>query len=67
MQEQKEMFQSWGIVGDWENAYHTMDPKYEAKQLEVFGELFKKGFHSKTKRNNLSNIEKTKIVIFIEV
>jgi isoleucyl-tRNA synthetase len=32
-------FRRWAIMGDWDNAYRTMDASYEALQLEVFGEM----------------------------
>jgi hypothetical protein len=33
---QKRTFRRWGVLGDWENAYKTMDPQYEALQLGIF-------------------------------
>ncbi|XP_055879127.1 isoleucine--tRNA ligase, mitochondrial-like isoform X2 [Biomphalaria glabrata] len=41
--EQKKSFQEWGIMGDWKNVYKTLTPDYEAKQLDVFFEIYKKG------------------------
>ncbi|MGB9867264.1 MAG: isoleucine--tRNA ligase [Bacillota bacterium] len=41
---QKEQFKRLGVRGDWENPYLTLDPKYEAKQILVFGEMLKKGY-----------------------
>lgn len=41
--EQKAEFKSWGIMGDWENAYKTMDKDYEIEQLGIFKEMLKKG------------------------
>ena len=41
---QKEGFVRLGILGDWENPYLTLNPEYEAKQLEVFGELYENGY-----------------------
>ena len=41
---QREQFKRLGIVGDWDNPYLTLDPKFEAKQIEVFGEMAKKGY-----------------------
>lgn len=41
---QEEKFKRLGVLGDWENAYMTMDPKFEAKQLELFGEMVEKGY-----------------------
>ena len=40
---QKESFQRWGCMGDWENPYLTMDPAYEADQIRVFYQMYKKG------------------------
>ena len=33
-----------GVVGDWENPYLTMDPGFEAEEVKVFGEMYKKGY-----------------------
>lgn len=41
---QSEQFQRLGVMGEWSNPYLTMSPDYEAKILEVFGELAKKGY-----------------------
>ena len=41
---QREGFVRLGVLGDWENPYLTLKPEYEAKQLEVFGELYKNGY-----------------------
>ncbi|MGL5122994.1 MAG: isoleucine--tRNA ligase [Fusobacteriaceae bacterium] len=41
---QKEQFVRLGILADWENPYLTLEPQYEAKQLEVFGELYENGY-----------------------
>ncbi|MGL4641447.1 MAG: class I tRNA ligase family protein, partial [Cetobacterium sp.] len=41
---QKEGFQRLGILGEWDNPYLTLNPEYEAKQLEVFGELYENGY-----------------------
>ena len=40
---QREAFQRWGCMGDWGNPYLTMDPNYEADQVKVFYEMYKKG------------------------
>lgn len=32
-------FRTWAIVGDWENAYRTLDPAFEARQLDVFAKM----------------------------
>lgn len=43
IKEQKREFLKWGCLGDWENPYLTMDGKYEADQIGVFYEMYKKG------------------------
>lgn len=41
--EQKTAFQSWGVMADWEDqVYHTYDPHYVTRQLQIFWELFNK-------------------------
>ncbi len=37
-------FKRLGVLGDWKNPYITYDPKIEAKQLGVFGEMYKRGY-----------------------
>jgi len=39
-----DQFKRLGVLGDWENPYITYDPIYEAKQIEIFGEMAKKGY-----------------------
>lgn len=41
---QREQFIRLGVSGDWEHPYLTMDPSFEAKEVKVFGEMFKKGY-----------------------
>ncbi|MGB2705375.1 MAG: isoleucine--tRNA ligase [Candidatus Omnitrophota bacterium] len=41
---QKEEFKRLGVFGDWENAYLTLDPKYEASVVRSFGQLVKEGY-----------------------
>ena len=33
-----------GVTADWEHPYLTMDPSFEAREVKVFGEMFKKGY-----------------------
>ncbi len=47
---QMEEFKRLGIFGDYENPYLTMSPQYEAKILEVFGDLFGEGFITRGKK-----------------
>ena len=41
---QREEFKRLGVRGDWDNAYLTLNPEYEAVQLGIFGEMAKKGY-----------------------
>jgi len=40
---QSESFQRYGVMGDFDNPYMTLQPSFEAAQIGVFGEMFKKG------------------------
>ena len=40
---QMEGFKRLGVVGDWEHPYLTMDPGFEAEEVKIFGEVYKKG------------------------
>ncbi|MDR1168576.1 MAG: class I tRNA ligase family protein [Heliobacteriaceae bacterium] len=44
---QEAAFKRLGAWGDWEHPYLTVDPSYEATQVRVFGEIFKKGYIEK--------------------
>jgi isoleucyl-tRNA synthetase len=44
VQKQKADFIRLGVMGDWDNPYLTLNPEYEAKQLEVFKELYESGY-----------------------
>ena len=41
---QTEGFKRLGVLGDWKNPYITYDPKMEARQIGVFGDMYKKGY-----------------------
>ena len=41
---QKEQFKRLGVLGDFDDPYLTLKPEFEAKQVEVFGEMAKKGY-----------------------
>jgi len=41
---QRQEFQRLGVRGDWSNPYLTLQPHFEAKQIEVFGEIAKRGY-----------------------
>lgn len=40
----REQFKRLGVWGDWDNPYLTLTPEYEAAQLEVFGEMARRGY-----------------------
>ena len=44
VEEQSKSFQRYGIFGDFEKPYLTLQPEFEAAQIRVFGEMFQKGF-----------------------
>jgi isoleucyl-tRNA synthetase len=41
--EQRESFKRYGIWGDWEHPYLTLQPEYEAAQIGVFGQMVLNG------------------------
>ena len=40
---QREQFKRLGILGEWDNPYVTLEPEYEASQMEVFASMVEKG------------------------
>ncbi|MBQ4602525.1 MAG: class I tRNA ligase family protein, partial [Clostridia bacterium] len=38
---QMDSFKRLGVLGEWDDPYLTMDPKFEAREVRVFGEMFK--------------------------
>ena len=44
---QENEFKRLGVWGDWEHPYLTINPEFEAEQVRVFGEMFKKGYIEK--------------------
>ena len=43
IERQKAGFKRWGIWGDWDQPYLTMQKEYEAAQIDVFGQMVLKG------------------------
>ena len=41
---QREQFKRLGVIGDWDNPYLTLNPAFEARQVEVFGAMANKGY-----------------------
>lgn len=44
VEKQKAQFKRLGIRGDWNAPYVTLQPKYEAQQIRVFGGMVNKGY-----------------------
>ncbi len=42
--EQRESFKRYGVWGDWDHPYLTLEPEYEAAQIGVFGQMVLKGY-----------------------
>lgn len=42
VEEQKAVFKSWGVIGDWKNAYMTFNTDYVKIQFRLFYKLYKK-------------------------
>ncbi len=47
LQGQEAAFRRLGVLGNWGNPYLTIKPEYEAEQVRVFGEMYKKGYIEK--------------------
>ena len=47
---QRQGFKRLGVLGDWEHPYRTMDPKFEAREVKVFGQMYDKGYIYKGKK-----------------
>ena len=41
---QRTQFKRIGVRGNWENPYITLKPEFEARQIQVFGDMAKKGY-----------------------
>lgn len=41
---QRNQFKRLGVLGDFENPYLTLKPEFEARQIQVFGEMAKRGY-----------------------
>ncbi len=41
---QRDQFKRLGVLGDFEDPYLTLKPEFEARQVEVFGEMAKRGY-----------------------
>jgi isoleucyl-tRNA synthetase len=50
VEKQSVSFQRYGVLGDFDNPYMTLQPEFEAAQIGVFGEMFKKGYISRGRK-----------------
>ena len=41
---QRKDFERLGVWADWDNPYLTLHPEYEAAQIRVFGEMYRRGY-----------------------
>ncbi|HEY8487038.1 MAG TPA: isoleucine--tRNA ligase [Limnochordales bacterium] len=41
---QRQEFKRLGVWGDWERPYLTLEPEYEARQVELFGRMASRGY-----------------------
>ena len=41
---QMDQFKRLGVLGEWDDPYLTMKPEFEAREIRVFGEMYKKGY-----------------------
>ena len=41
---QRNQFIRLGVSGDWYHPYLTMSPEFESREVQVFGEMFRKGY-----------------------
>jgi isoleucyl-tRNA synthetase len=41
---QRNSFKRYGVWGDWDHPYMTLTPDYEAAQIDVFGQMYLKGY-----------------------
>lgn len=47
---QRDQFKRLGVLGDWDHPYLTMDSKFEAEEVKVFGKMYEKGYIYKGKK-----------------
>ncbi|WP_413168440.1 isoleucine--tRNA ligase [Capilliphycus salinus ALCB114379] len=44
VEQQRESFKRYGVWGDWDHPYLTLNPEYEAAQIGVFAQMVLKGY-----------------------
>uniref|UniRef100_A0A0N5A4X4 isoleucine--tRNA ligase n=1 Tax=Parastrongyloides trichosuri TaxID=131310 RepID=A0A0N5A4X4_PARTI len=45
---QKNAFIRWGVSGEWDSPYKTMDPNYVSNELKILSKLYEKGLISRS-------------------
>ena len=43
-------FKRLGVMADWDHPYITLQPEFEAEEIRIFGEMYKKGYIYKGKK-----------------
>ncbi len=41
---QRNQFKRLGVIGDYKDPYLTLKPEFEAKEIQIFGDMYKKGY-----------------------
>ncbi len=41
---QRDQFKRLGVLGEWDAPYLTMDAKFEAEEVKIFGRMYEKGY-----------------------
>lgn len=44
VEKQMDQFKRLGVTADWEHPYLTMNPSFEAREIKVFGEMYRRGY-----------------------
>ncbi|KAK5171837.1 isoleucine-tRNA ligase [Saxophila tyrrhenica] len=50
IEKQRASFRGWGVMGEWDTPYKTMDLDFEVEQLNVFKEMVRRGLVSRDHR-----------------
>ncbi|KAF2437087.1 isoleucyl-tRNA synthetase [Tothia fuscella] len=50
IENQQKGFEEWAVMGDWDNAYQTMEKGFEMRQLGVFKEMVNRGLIYRMRR-----------------
>lgn len=50
IKKQMKDFKRLGVMADWDHPYITLQPKYEAEEIRIFGKMYEKGYIYKGKK-----------------